>query len=135
MGFDGDLGDIDEAWIEEFFKEYSPVTKYVFHNELERKFSRLFEALVADLESRLESYQSAEKLIISQVKQSAIEFEDELAKEVYKKFGVEKVKWVAEHDHKTCGDCSELDGQIFELHDVPPKQHYRCRCWLTPVKE
>ena len=69
MDFDGDLGNIDETWVEEFFKEYSPVTKYVFRNELERKFSRLFEALIADLEERLNSYETAEKQIVKQIKQ------------------------------------------------------------------
>ena len=37
LGFDGDLRDIDEAWIEEFFNAYNPVTKYVFSNEIDRK--------------------------------------------------------------------------------------------------
>lgn len=135
MGFDGDLGDIDEGWIEAFFEQYSHVTKYVFINELERKFSRLFEALVADLEERIESYQSTEKLIVKQIKQNAIEFEDKIVEETYRNFGVEKVQWVAEDDHKTCGVCNELDGQIFELYNVPPKQHLNCRCYLTAVKE
>lgn len=135
MGFDGDLGDIDEAWIEEFFEKYSPVTKYVFTNELERKFSRLFEALVADLEERLESYSTTEKLLVRQVKQNSIELEDTVTEETYKKFGVKKVQWVAEHDHKTCGVCNELDGEVFDLEEAPPKQHINCRCYLIPVTE
>ena len=135
MGFDGDLGDIDEAWVEEFFEDYSPVTKYVFKNELERKFSRLFEALIADLEERLNSYEAAEKQIVKQVKQEAIEFEDEITQETYENLHIEMVQWVAEDDGKTCGVCNELDGQIFTLADVPPKQHINCRCYLIPVKE
>ena len=135
LGFDGDLGDLDESWIQEFFEEYSPVTKYVFINELERKFSRLFEALIADLEERLESYRSAENSIIKQVKQKGIELEDELEKKTYKEFGVEKVVWIAEDDGKTCGVCNELDGEIFDLDDAPPKQHINCRCYLIPIVE
>ena len=135
LGFDGDLGDIDESWIQEFFEEYSPVTKYVFINELERKFTRLFEALIANLEARLESYKTTENLIVRQVKQSGIEFEDKIVEETYQVFGIEKVKWVAEHDHKTCGVCGELDGEIFDLEDAPNKQHINCRCYLIPVKE
>ena len=135
LGFDGDLADIDEGWIEEFFEEYSPITKYVFINELERKFSRLFEALIADLEGRLKSYESTENSIIKQVQQKGIELEDKLEKETYEKFGVKKVVWVAEDDGKTCGVCNELDGEIFELDDVPPKQHINCRCYLIPVEE
>ena len=135
LGFDGDLGDLDEAWIEEFFEEYSPVTKYVFKNELERKSIRLFEALIANLDERLESYKSTENSIIRQVKQNAIELEDEIIKETYKEFGVKKVQWVAEDDQKTCGVCNELDGEIFNLEDAPSKQHINCRCYLIPVKE
>lgn len=135
LGFDGDLSDIDEGWIEEFFEAYSPVTKYVFINEIDRKNSRLFEALVASLEERLNSYRTAENLIVRQVKQSGIEFEDSIVETAYKDLGVKKVKWVAEHDHKTCGVCDELDGEIFELKNAPDKQHINCRCYLIPVKE
>ena len=135
LGFDGDLRDLDEAWIEEFFDEYNPVTKYVFSNEMERKKSRLFEALVASMADRLQSYATAEKLLVKQVKQYAVDLEDAVAKVVYKDVDVEFVMWNAEHDHRTCGDCSEMDGEVFRLSEAPPKMHYQCRCWLTPVKE
>ena len=139
LGFDGDLRDLDSAWIEEFFDEYNPVTKYVFSNELDRKESRLFEALVATMDSgsaaKLQSYKTAEKLIVKQAKQYAIDLEDRIAKVVYEDVGVKKVQWVSEHDHRTCGVCEELDGQVFYLNKAPDKQHYQCRCYLIPVKE
>ena len=134
LGFDGDLRDLDEAWIEEFFDEYNPVTKYVFKSELGRKESRLFEALVASSAEKIKSYKTAENLLVKQVKQYSIDLEDAVTKTVYKEVGVEKVVWNAEQDHKTCGVCSEMDGQIFSLEELPPKQHYQCRCWITPVK-
>jgi SPP1 gp7 family putative phage head morphogenesis protein len=135
LGFDGDIRNLDEAWVESFFDLYNPVTKYVFSNEIDRKESRLFEALVSNELERLKSYAYAERLIISQIEQYAIDFEDAIAKVVYEDTGVQKVMWNTEHDDKTCGECSELDGQIFELKDLPPKQHHNCRCWFTPVKE
>lgn len=139
LGFDGDLRDLDAAWIEEFFDEYNPVTKYVFSNEMDRKESRLFEALVATMDStsaaKMQSYKTAENLIVRQVKQYAIDLEDRIAKVVYEDVGVKKVKWVAEHDHRTCGVCSEMDGEVFLLKDAPDKQHHNCRCYLIPVKE
>ena len=134
MGFDGDIRDLDEAWIEEFFDEYNPVTKYVFSNELDRKESRLFEALVSNVEERHKSYQTAENLLVRQVKQYAIDLEDAIAKVVYEDSDVKKVQWNAENDHRTCDICGELDGMIFELKDAPPKIHINCRCWYTPVK-
>ena len=135
LGFDGDLEDLDEGWIEDFFDEYNPVTKYVFSNEMDRKESRLFESLVASSTEKTQSYKTAENLLIRQIRQYAIDLEDAITKLVYRAVGVKKVMWNAEHDHKTCGVCDEMDGQIFNLNDVPPKQHYQCRCWITPVKE
>lgn len=135
MGFDGDIRNLDEAWIDEFFDGYNPVTKYVFSNEIDRKESRLFEALVASELERLKSYIYAERLITTQIEQYAIDLEDSIAKVVYEDTNVKKVMWIAEDDHKTCGVCNELDGQIFDLKDAPPKQHYNCRCYLIPVKE
>ena len=139
LGFDGELMDLDEAWIEAFFAEYNPVTKYVFSNEMGRKESRLFEALVATKESvvadKIQSYKTAENLLVRQIKQYAVDLEDSVAMAVYKAVGVKKVKWVAEHDHKTCGVCQGLDGGIFDLDKAPDKQHINCRCYLIPVKE
>ena len=135
LGFDGDLRNLDVAWIEKFFDEYNPVTIYVFSNEIDRKQSRLFEALVASTSEQTQSYKTAENLIIRQVKQYGIDLEDAIAKVVYGDVGVKKVKWVAEHDHKTCGVCSELDGEIFNLEDAPDKQHINCRCYLIPIRE
>lgn len=134
MGFDGDLKDLDEGWIEDFFDEYNPVTKYVFRNEMDRKESRLFESLVATNKERHQSYKTAENLLERQIRQYAILLEDAIAMEVYTTLGVEYVQWHAEEDHKTCGVCNELDGEIFPLEEAPPKQHYQCRCYLIPVK-
>jgi SPP1 gp7 family putative phage head morphogenesis protein len=134
MGFDGDIRDLDESFVEEFFEEYNPVTKYVFRNEMDRKESRLFEALVASSVDRTHSYATAEKLLIRQVKQYAIDLEDRIAMIVYEDVGVKKVQWVAEKDDRTCGTCHDLDGMIFDLKDAPSKQHYQCRCILQPIK-
>lgn len=135
LGFDGDLRNIDEAWIEEFFDKYNPVTKYVFSNEIDRKQSYLFEAIISDPTFILQSYAKAERLIIGQIEQYAIELEDDIARVVYEDTGVEKVRWVAEKDSRTCGVCISLDGEIFDLDKAPDKQHYNCRCYLVPVKE
>ncbi len=135
LGFDGDLRDLDEAWVEEFFDEYNPVTKYVFSNEIDRKESYLFEAIISDPSLKHQSYAKAERLLINQVKQYAIDLEDAIAMVVYEDTDVKKVQWVAEHDYKTCGVCKELDGEIFDIDKAPDKQHHNCRCYLVPVKE
>ena len=135
LGFDGDVRDLDGAWIEEFFEEYNPITKYVFNNEIERKESRLFEALVSSRSEQHQSYKTAENLLLRQVKQYGIDLEDSIAMIVYKAVGVKKVMWVTEKDHKTCGVCGELNGEIFNLEEAPPKLHPNCRCYYVPVKE
>ena len=135
LGYDGDIEDLDEGWIEDFFDEYSPVTKYVFRNEIERKESYLFEALVADMATKNQSYKKAEKYLINQIKQGGIEFDDAVTKAVFKKAGVKKVRWIAEDDSKTCGVCRELDNKVFPLEEVPLKQHHNCRCYLVPVRD
>ena len=135
LGYDGDIQDLDEGWVEEFFEEYSPVTKYVFSNEIDRKESYLFEAVVSSPETKHQSYLKAEKYLINQIKQGGIEFYDAVAKTVYKALGVKKVRWIAEDDYKTCGVCRELDNKVFLLAEVPPKQHHNCRCYILPVRD
>lgn len=139
LGFDGDLRDLDEAWIEEFFDEFNPVTKYVFKNEMVRKEARLFEDLVAVRNTpgtdKMSSYKTAENLLIRQIKQAAINLEDSVAMAVFKALGAEKVQWVAEDDDKTCKICKPLDGQVFNLEDAPPKAHPNCRCYYIPVRQ
>jgi SPP1 gp7 family putative phage head morphogenesis protein len=135
LGFDGDIRDLDEGWVEDYFAEYHPATKYVFKKELSRKEARLFEALVADAAGKIQSYQTAEKLLRNQVKVNSILLEDAVQKIVYKGAGVKKVKWIAEQDHKTCGICGELDGRIFFLDDAPIKPHPNCRCYFVPIKQ
>ena len=135
LGFDGDVRDLDEAWIEEFFEEYNPVTKYVFNNEIERKESRLFEALISNKRELHQSYKTAENLLLRQVKQYSIDLEDAIAMVVYKAVDVKKVMWITERDSKTCSHCKELDGEIFKLEEAPPKLHPNCRCYYVPVKD
>ena len=138
LGFDGKPEELDEGWIEEFFEEYNPVTKYVFKNELVRKEARLFEDLVATVGTpaadKMQSYRTAENLLKRQITQYGIELEDAVTKVAFRDAGVEKVMWVTEDDDKTCEICIPLDGEIFPLKEAPPKQHYHCRCYLIPVR-
>jgi SPP1 gp7 family putative phage head morphogenesis protein len=134
QGFEGERSELDEGWVEEFLADYSPVTKFVFKNELDRKRARLSESILASKAEKNLSYKRAENLLKRQIKQSAIDLEDSIADEVYKDLGVEQVMWVAEDDDKTCGECNALDGQIFDVDEVPPKQHWHCRCYTVAVK-
>ena len=129
---------ITDKWMDKELRKYSPSTKYVYANEVERKRARFFEAVVSDAEMHNrremeEDYATAERSWTRQAKQEFIDIEDAAAKRAYKDVGVQYVRWVAEKDDKTCDECLSLDGLVFLLRDVPDKPHYNCRCRLEPV--
>ena len=49
-----------------------------------------------------------------------------------KKHNIDKVKWDAKIDKKTCTDCQEYDGKIYDTNNTP-NQHVMCRCELIPL--
>jgi SPP1 gp7 family putative phage head morphogenesis protein len=58
--------------------------------------------------------------------------------ELYKENNVRKVSWLAAVSERTCDQCMELSGQIFEINEAPiPTQdtHPNCRCTLLSVIE
>jgi SPP1 gp7 family putative phage head morphogenesis protein len=47
---------------------------------------------------------------------------------------VEKEKWYATLDDRTCPICAGLDGQVFKTGEGPiPPEHIGCRCFRAPV--
>lgn len=134
-GEEADTSDIDEEWIwAVLFDEYDPVTKYVYSNEVERKRARYAEAVIATA-SLVRETAIAERYWKRQTDQYAINAVDEARKKAFKDMGVEKVIWCTEQDNKVCGECQELEGQVFVLGEEPDKPHYNCRCWLEPYEE
>lgn len=51
--------------------------------------------------------------------------------------GIKKVQYVAELDNKTCHDCRDYDGLVFEIDNLPFElpQHSNCRCYFEPYSE
>ena len=123
---------ITEAWIAERLKAVDQVTQFSYDAEEERKLQRLIEAL-AVAASRDLVIDRALKLWSRQQGQYAINFTDEAVKQALGDAGVKKVEWVSRKDSRVCPDCQDLDGQIFDIDDVPAK-HWACRCYLRPVK-
>ena len=131
---------ISEKWLDRLQSEYSPVTKYVYTREIERKRARFFEAIVADTEAKLRrgmeaDYRAAENAWIRQTRQAMIDTEDRAAITAYKDTGVERVRWISQEDAKVCEECARLDGLVFPIDRVPDKPHYNCRCYIKPVKD
>lgn len=53
--------------------------------------------------------------------------------ETFYREGQQQVKWVAAGDSRTCSECADLDGRIFDIENVPPLPlHPLCRCTVIP---
>lgn len=56
--------------------------------------------------------------------------------DTYKQAGVEKVKYLATDDDRTCDECLELDGKVFNLEDAPMTPiHANSRSIVVPYFE
>jgi SPP1 gp7 family putative phage head morphogenesis protein len=129
---------LPRSWLDKFLLSYNPVTKYVYDHEIERKESRLYEAVVADALSGnrhgLEvDYKNAERYWTTMTAQYCIDIEDAVALQAYEDAKAEKVMWVSERDNRVCDECQRRNGMIFAVDRVPAKPHYACRCHTVPV--
>jgi len=124
---------IDEEWLDELLFETDLVTLYRFDTETERKAYRLAETLEAAQDRDFE-INKALRFWSQQLAQYAINATDRAMVQAYLDDGVERVRWVTQKDEKVCGECASYDEQVFEIDEIPPK-HWRCRCYLVPVRE
>ena len=124
---------ITEDWLLDMMEEYDPTTLYQFLPEAERKKQRLVEALIASHDKGSE-VDRALRLWTRQIAFYADKSVVDGTIDGYKEAGVEKVKWIAVDDEKTCSECRKLDGKVFPIDKVPPRPHYHCRCELIPIK-
>lgn len=123
---------ITADWVLDMLEEVDPVTLYAFLPEAERKKQRLIEALAAAQNKNAE-IDKALRYWAQQVGQYAITSVDNARLDAFKEAGVEKVMWNTNLDGRECDKCRALNGKVFMIDKVPPKQHYGDRCWLTPV--
>lgn len=126
-------------YVDEVLSRYNEITGYLYYPEADRKRARLSEALIVAvmIQDRMKYHDNLRKfanLWHTQTVQYEITVTDDTRMDMFKKNGIRKVKWNAEHDEKTCKVCKERDGKIYPIDTVPGKPHYNCRCWLTPVK-
>lgn len=139
---------ITEDWIDDLLTETDFVTLYRFNTETQRKAQRLVEALalVADREnekSLLGTLEETRNALIDQalkqwtkqLGQYAINVTDAAVIQAMDDAGVNWVQWVTERDQKVCTDCHQLDGRVFQIHEVPRKPHWKCRCKVIPTRK
>lgn len=126
-------------WLLGVLLAYNLVTGYLYDREAERKRLRLNEQILTarEYDSREmynDSLRRTANLWWTQTSQYGIDVVDAATLRAYKDMGVEKVRWVAELDSRTCEVCRERNGVIYKLSKVPSKTHYNCRCHLEPVE-
>lgn len=133
-------GSITKKWLRKKLNDYDPVMFYVFMRELQRKKSKYAEAMVAangfkgssgDV-LKVAQTDAAMRSLSRMVNQFAIEVTDFAILKAYEDSGVEQVIWITEQDERRCSECAKLEGEIFELHEIPPKPHPNCRCRIYP---
>lgn len=112
---------------------YNPVTKYIYKNELERKRARFAEGVIAS-DTPWEEVELAERLLVALNRQ----FEDDVTFDTVVKAleddGVKEVRWITAVDDKRCKECKARHHKIYPIHNIPPKPHRFCRCYVERVK-
>lgn len=124
--------EITTDWVLDMLEEVDPVTLYAFLQETDRKKQRLIEAL-AVAQNKNAEIDKALRYWAKQTGQYAINSVDRARIDAFKAIGVKRVMWNTADDERVCEDCHPLDGQIFDIDKVPPKPHWGCRCWITPI--
>lgn len=134
MGFEEDKYDLDEL-----LETYSGTLLYSFSTEMERKRERLFETMVAIDDMSDPEILSQQKKNIrnwnTQVEEFGVDIERNIFLSELRDSGIRKVQWMTAEDERVCTDCSDLNGIVFDIDNVPRRPHIGCRCWLKGVSE
>ena len=135
--------DFDESideWLSMILSEPSDVTHYTYDAEVLRKRDRAIES-INSMTARSEKEYELDKAMRLWTQQTGFYIDiisDDAALRAMKSVKgdkVDRVMWMTKHDPRVCKKCRALDGHIFDIENVPPKQHPRCRCWLKPVED
>lgn len=124
---------IDRDWLLDYLEDYEPTVRYVYLHEVDRKKQRFAESLLATGKKE-ESFKDALRYWNDMFTQFAILTTDHATLTAYKDNGVKKVRWYTVPDERRCAECGKLHGKVFAIDKVPPKPHWRCRCYLVPIK-
>lgn len=111
---------------------YSPVTKYVYENELDRKRARFAESVIAS-ETPSEDLARAIRLVAGMNAQFMDDVTFETILQAFRDSGVTRVRWVTAPDDRRCKQCASMHNKIFPIDNVPAKPHIHCRCWIEEV--
>ena len=112
---------------------YSPVTKYIYENELDRKRSRFAEGVISS-DTPQDELELAKRLLAALNKQFADDVTFEAVIQAYADDGVKQVKWVTAVDDRRCKECKSRHHKIYPIDKIPPKPHLHCRCYVEKVE-
>lgn len=129
---DYDFSGIDTVWLQELFDNYDPTLKYVFENEIDRKRSRMYEAVMSS-DTPTDEVDTSLRSWCRMVSWEAVVVTDEATFKAYRDMDENRLRWVSENDERRCDYCKSLDGKVFEIDRVPHKPHPNCRCYCVPV--
>lgn len=124
---------LDKKWLAGILLCFEATTKYVYEHEVDRKRSRLYEALMSSKSN--DEFMTAFNLWWRQTAQYGIIVSDRAVIQAFKDKGVKKVRWNTEKDDRVCHTCKERSGKVYPIDEVPSKPHINCRCWFSEVKE
>ena len=130
--------EITDDWLFTILLAYNLVTGYLYDKEAERKRLRLNEQILTAREFEdggmlRDSLRRGMNLWWTQTQQYGIEVVDEASLQAYEDAGVQRIRWVAVGDERTCPECRARHNKIYDIRKVPAKAHYACRCHLEPV--
>lgn len=124
--------EITELWLLDFLDSYNEVTRYRYSMEVIRKRNYTIEAINSVPDKAKEFTRGLMHWSRFSAEYSDL-VTDAATLQAFKDTGVKRVRWVTEQDEKVCKYCRPLDGKVFDIDKVPRKQHWHCRCWLTPA--
>lgn len=124
-----------ELYVDELLEEPNPLTHYVYDTEFLRKRDKTIEAVnsVKGKGNKREEIAKHKRYISSQIIFYVDITSQKAELQAYKDAGIEKVQRHEMDDEKTCKECLNADGKIYDIDNIPPIPHLHCRRWFTPI--
>lgn len=132
---DDEVEELAEIYLANLLTEPNELTRYAYDSEVLRKRDRAIEGINSAPTKSDKDYEF-EKALRYWSQQTGFYIDiiaDDAAIQAMKDSGVKKVRWHTQEDERVCQDCEDHKGKIYDIDDVPPKEHLRCRCWLEPI--
>lgn len=114
-------------------KNPNPVTRYAYDTEVLRKRDRAIEAInsVAGSVKKQQAMDGALRQWSSMTWWYADFMEEEATLAAMEDFGVERVQRHELEDTRTCQECEDADGAVYDIDKIPPAPHPNCRRWFS----